>query len=232
MFILHYAPDNASLIIRLVLEEMGLPYETRLVDRSLRQHDSAAYRVLNPAGLIPVLETPQGPISETAAIVLWLSERAGQMAPPPGDPQRAAFLKTLFFVSNTLHADLRMSFYPSQYVGDDPAAQSALLDTVTLRLQRHFRILDDLAARRPEWIGGETPSVLDCYLGPVMRWAQIYGAASRGWFDPSAYPALMALALRLETRQSVARAVAREGLGEAPFSNPRPCNPPEGSALG
>ena len=31
---LHYAPDNASLVIRLVLEEMGLPYETVLVDRA------------------------------------------------------------------------------------------------------------------------------------------------------------------------------------------------------
>ena len=55
---LHYAPDNASLIIRLALEEIGVPYETVLVDRRSRAQDTTAYRALNPAGLIPVLETP------------------------------------------------------------------------------------------------------------------------------------------------------------------------------
>ena len=33
MYTLHYAPDNASLIIRLVLDGAGLPYRTALVDR-------------------------------------------------------------------------------------------------------------------------------------------------------------------------------------------------------
>ena len=83
---LHYAPDNASLVIRLALEDMGLPYETVLVDRTTREQDSAAYRALNPAGLIPVLETPQGPVFETAAILLWLADTHGQLAPAPADP--------------------------------------------------------------------------------------------------------------------------------------------------
>ena len=42
MYVLHYAPDNASLIVRLALEEMGLPYRTVLVDRARREQDGAA----------------------------------------------------------------------------------------------------------------------------------------------------------------------------------------------
>lgn len=64
---LHYAPDNASLIIRLALDELCQPYETVLVDRAQKAQLSDSYRALNPAGRIPTLETPQGPISETAA---------------------------------------------------------------------------------------------------------------------------------------------------------------------
>ena len=79
MYVLHYAPDNASLIVRLALEELGVPYRTTLVDRATRQQDSAAFRALNPAGLIPVLETPDGPLSETGAILLWLVERHGAL---------------------------------------------------------------------------------------------------------------------------------------------------------
>ena len=60
---LHYAPDNASLIIRIILEELKLPYTAILVDRAKDEQDSEAYRALNPAGLIPTCvidgETPE-----------------------------------------------------------------------------------------------------------------------------------------------------------------------------
>jgi len=48
MISLHYAPDNASLIVRIVLEELALPYETVLVDRSASAQSSDAYLKLNP----------------------------------------------------------------------------------------------------------------------------------------------------------------------------------------
>ncbi|MEL7203517.1 MAG: glutathione S-transferase, partial [Pseudomonadota bacterium] len=40
---LHWVPDNASLVIRLALDEMGVPYDTVLVDRSSGAHKAAAY---------------------------------------------------------------------------------------------------------------------------------------------------------------------------------------------
>ncbi|NBT31105.1 MAG: glutathione S-transferase, partial [Rhodobacteraceae bacterium] len=78
---LHYAPDNASLCVRLALTEMGLPFETILVDRRARGQKAPAYLRLNPNGLIPTLETPDGPIYETAAILLWLADRQGDLFP-------------------------------------------------------------------------------------------------------------------------------------------------------
>ena len=92
-YVLHYAPDNASLIVRLALEELGVPYRTALVDRSVKAHRGAAYRALNPAGRIPTLETPQGPISETGAILLWLAETHGALLPGAGAWSRPAWLK-------------------------------------------------------------------------------------------------------------------------------------------
>jgi glutathione S-transferase len=232
MLTLHYAPDNASLIVRMVLDELGLPFDTRLVDRSTRQQDSEAFRALNPAGLIPVLETPEGPLSETAAILLWLSERQGRMAPSPGDSQRGPFLRALFFASNTLHADLRQVFYPAQYVDTDAQAQKRLHDTVTARVHRHVGVLEGLAKAGVPWLGAPEPSVLDFYVAPILRWAQIYGGVAQGWFDLAGFPRLRAMALGLETRPSVIRAARVEGLGAALFTAPGPCNPPEGSALG
>jgi len=96
MYILHSWPDSASLIVDLVLQELGLPYTSRQIDRPAGALNSPEYRALHPLGLIPALETPDGPMFETAAILLYLTEQHG-LAPAPGTPDRAAFLTWLFF---------------------------------------------------------------------------------------------------------------------------------------
>ncbi len=229
-YTLHYAPDNASLIIRLALDEIGVPYETVLVDRAVQAQTSPAYRALNPAGLIPVLETSQGPVFETGAILLWLADRHDALAPAPADPHRGAFLKWLFFVSNTLHADLRLTFYPALYAGPDRDNQTALRRTVQTRIKRHLGLLDDLAATRPVWLTPEEPSVLSLYIACLMRWMALYPADSdRGWFALSDTPHLRDLLRGLETRPSVLIAQQAEGLGPTPFTSPQNAIPPEGS---
>lgn len=227
---LHYAPDNASLVIRLALEEMGLSYDTVLVDRSVNEQDGAAYRALNPNGLIPVLETPDGAIFETAAILLWLCDRHGQMAPPADSPDRAAFLKWLFFASNTLHADLRINFYADTYI--DPSHAADLRAGIQPRLRRHLQILDELARTRPDWLHPDQPSVLTYYVACMMRWMALYPAKlDRSWFQLADTPHLQRILMQLDARPATRAAIAAEGLGATPFTSPTYANPPEGSAI-
>ena len=233
-YVLHYAPDNASLIVRLALEELGVPYVTRLVDRAARAQESAEYRQVNPAGLIPALETPDGTLFETAAILLWLADRHGRLAPAPEDAGRGDVLKWLVFVSNTVHTGLRMTFYPEKYVGPDPQAQAALLATLRgaggtdMTLPRALALLDGvIGGRDPD----APPDALAIYVAVLLRWCALYPHGDTGWFRLAAYPALNALAERVETRPSAQKAALAEGLGPTPLSNPRPAQPPEGSAL-
>lgn len=230
MYVLYYAPDNASLIVRLVLEELGQPYRTRLVDRRIREQDSPAYRAVNPTGLIPALETPAGILTETAAILLWLSETHGALAPAPGTPERGAFLRWLFFTSNTLHADLRLHFHPDRHAGT-PEALRAFRAKTEARLLGHLEILDDVARTRPGWLSAESPSVLTCYLATALRWLALYPADRQGWFDITRFPALAAIASAMETRPAAKAAALAEGLGDYIFTKPLPPDPPEGSPL-
>jgi glutathione S-transferase len=228
-YILHYAPDNASLIVRLVLEELGAPYRTALVDRKTHAQDSAAYRQLNPNGLIPALETPDGPIFETGAILLWLSERHGAMAPQPTDRERAAFLKWLFFTSNTLHADIRLHFYSDRHAGAPdcvPAFAAATRD----RIVRHLTLMDAMAAQQPVWFRPGTPSVLTYYVSCLVRWLVLYPRDGTGWFNLATYPALHSVAAGMEIRPASAKAALAEGLGETIFTRPAYACPTEGSA--
>ena len=227
---LHYAPDNASLIIRLALEQLGAPYETVLVDRQARAQKSPEYLKLNPNGLIPVLETPDGPIFETAAILLWLADRHGALAPAPESASRGGFLKWLFFMSNTLHPALRMTFYPETYIGPDTDRQAALRTYMQGELARHLDKLEMLAAGAHDWFAGKAPSALDFYLACALRWMALYPKGETGWFKIGNWPLLHEMAARLEHCQAVAVAINAEGLGPNPFTAPQYANPPEGSA--
>lgn len=226
---LHYAPDNASLIVRLCLDHAGIAHETVLVDRASRAQDSAGYRALNPNGLIPVLETPTGPLFETGAICLWLADTHSGLGPAPTEPARADYLKWLFFVANTLHPSLRMLFYPEKYL-PTPAA----IPDLRLGLQAHIatslkRL--ETAADQSAGFGGAEPTALDFYIAACLRWSALYPKDSdRAWFTRLNIPQLKAICKRIEALPACARLQAAEGLGETPFSAPRYATPPEGSA--
>lgn len=228
---LHYAPDNASLIVRLALEELGLAYETVLVDRTRDAQNSPDYLAINPAGLIPALETHQGTIFETAAILLWLSETAGAMGPAPGATTRGGFLKWLFYLSNTTHANLRLNFYPEKYVGEDPVTKATLHHHARANLCRSFDLLEALSKEGHDWFCGPSVSVIDLYVVAMLRWSALYPAGDTGWFSLSRWPSLMNLAQRIETRDSVLSLIRAEGMDTCPFSAPNYPNPPEGVAL-
>lgn len=226
--ILHYAPDNASLIVRLALEEMGLPYRTVLVDRAQGAQQSPAYLRLNPAGRIPVLETPDGPIFETAAILLWLSEQTEKLFPPPGDPARGLALRWLFFVSNTPHALMVQIFYIHRYAPTD--AHSAVRARLAGQVAGAMAVLDQAACATGPYFLGANPCLIDLYLAALLRWSQLYPTDAPGWLDLSGLPRLMRNARALEERASVVALCRAEGMDPGPFTRAAPCHPPEGSA--
>ncbi|MEO0728952.1 MAG: glutathione S-transferase family protein [Pseudomonadota bacterium] len=228
MLQLYYAPDNASLMLRLALEEAAQPYEAILVDRAAQAQKTPAYLRLNPVGQIPTLVTPDGPIAESGACLLWISDtyRQNALGPSPDQPTRGTFLRWLFYISNTLHADLIRIFYPERFVTAEVKAQHH--DHMVRRLVSHYEILE--AAIKDEPAVFEPPSVLSLYLCPLMRWSVLYPKHADAWFDISMYPTLKRLAQTVEQRQSAKSAAIAEGLGHAPFSEPELPRPPEGSA--
>ncbi len=229
-YCLHYAPDNASLIIRLALDELDLRFETQLVDRSAHAQRSAQYRALNPAGRIPTLITPDGPISETGAILLWLTQRHGGLGPAANTGEYAAFVNWLFYMSNTMHADMLSLFYVHRYGPE--GAWPDIRQAARKRLIRALDVLHDEARPRlAPWLCGPTPSGLDLYLAALLRWLRLYPADQTPWLSLDSYPAFKDMCARLDGRRSVQNLCLAEGMSPQPFSHPRPPTPPEGTAI-
>ena len=145
MYVLHYFPDTASLAPRMVLAELGVQHRCALIDREAGVLSSPAYRALHPLGQIPALETPDGPMFETAAILLYLADRHPGLAPAPDAPARAAFLSWLFFTSTNIHTTLLQLFYPERTAGE--ACKDAVLTHAKARMDLYLATLDTAVAQ-------------------------------------------------------------------------------------
>ena len=219
MYTLHYSPDSASLIVRLVLRELKLPFTEQLIDREAGALDSPAYRAMHPLGKIPAMETPDGAMFETAAILLYLSDRHPGLAPAPDSPDRAAFLKWLFFTSTNIHPTLLDLFYPDRAAG--PANAKAVLTHAHDRMQGFLTLFDHLVAdERPSWLSDTKPSLLGYYVAVLIRWLACCPPESPAYFTSRSFPALHRVLAHLETRPAALDAARAEALGQTIFTNP------------
>lgn len=213
MYILHRMPDSASTIVEIVLQELGLTYQSRTPDQSAGDLTKPEYLALHPLGQVPVLETPDGTIFETAAILIYLSETpqaAGRhLAPGPGTPDRAAFLKWLFFTTSNLHPTLLQTFYPARTVGPDH--QSAVISQARAKLHVYLTLLNAVADGNPSYLSNQAPTLLGYYLAVMMRWIAPN-------FPSTIYPALHRMLAFLEQQPAVQACATAEGLGPKPFT--------------
>ncbi len=209
---LHYYPGNASMAPHILLEELGLPFERVLVDRTNAAHKSPAYLALNPNGLIPVWVDADLVLYETAAICLHLADThpRAALAPLLGTPQRAHFYKWLIWATNTLQAALIVYFYPERWA-DTPDAAAQVKAHAEAKIGGLLDQLDaELARHGGAWFLGDAFSVLDPYLLMLCRW-------TRGFTRPArSLPNLDPYLKRVLVRPATQRAFAAEGLGQ-PF---------------
>ena len=98
-------PMSRGRIVRWMLEEVGLPYRTEILDYGTTMK-APAYLAINPMGKVPALRHGETIVTETAAICAYLADAfpAAGLAPPPGDRLRAPYYRWLFFAAGPLEA--------------------------------------------------------------------------------------------------------------------------------
>jgi glutathione S-transferase len=87
-------------IVRWMLEEIGEPYETVLLEYSSSMK-APDYLAINPMGKVPTLTHGSMVITETPAIIAYLADAfPDKMLAPPGTSiHRAAYYRWLFFMA-------------------------------------------------------------------------------------------------------------------------------------
>ena len=96
---LYHASPSRSSIVLWMLEELGQPYDVKLLKLSEGDNLKPGYLAINPMGKVPALDHRGTIITEVAAICTYLADEFPQMKLniPVGTPRRGVYLKWLFF---------------------------------------------------------------------------------------------------------------------------------------
>jgi glutathione S-transferase len=187
------------------LDEIGRPFETRLIAFLAGEHRKPEFLAINPSGKVPALQTATGVIVQNGAILSYLAEahpEAGLLPRRRDAAGRAAVLAELFRCSSDLHPLVTRFVLPHMMSTDEAGAPH-----IRARASEGLEFqLAPLAARleRQDWCIEEGWSVVDAY--PAWIWFRITGAG----FDADAFPALGAHFARASARPSARAALEHE----------------------
>jgi len=90
---------SRGLTVHWLLEELGAPYEMKVLDLAKREQKAPAYLAINPMGKVPAIVHRGVVVTESAAICVYLADafpKAG-LAPKLDDPKRGTYLRWIFF---------------------------------------------------------------------------------------------------------------------------------------
>ena len=203
---LYFYPGACSLSVHAVLEETGHPYRATRIDIHGGENDTAAYRAIHPRGLVPVLATADGYLTEAPAILLHLAERhpEAELLPAAGTIARTRAYEWLLLGATHPHPTFSRFMQPERLVEDGHAA-----DPVRTRGRTDFwaalRELDGKLAGRTFALG-ERFSVCDPYLMIFYLWGKFIGLPVE---ELASYTAHFA---RVSARPAVQRAIVAEDL--------------------
>jgi len=172
MYILYGCPETATFGPHAVLEEAGLPYTRELINTNTGGCRTPEYLAINPAGYVPALKLDDGTIMcEAAAIMLYLADKSGlpDLAPRVDEPQRAPFLRQLFYLTNTVQEAYKHYYYPGRYTTEESEAGHVRARALELLTERWQLVENDLAAGGP-CVLGERYSMVDIYVAMLASW--------------------------------------------------------------
>ena len=161
---LYSMPTPNGVKVSIMLEEIGLPYEAHRIDISTGETHTPEFLSLNPNGKIPAILDPDGPggkptsLFESAAILLYLAEKTGQLMPT--DPvERFETLQWLFFQMSFIGPMLAELDYFHKQEGHEIADKRPLA-RYKAEAQRLLGVLDDRLTRR-RWMMGDEYGLAD-----------------------------------------------------------------------
>lgn len=188
-------PMSRGRIVRWMLEEVGAPYETVVLDYATTMK-GADYLAINPMGKVPAIRHGDVIVTEAAAICAYLADAfpEAKLAPPQGSKLRGPYYRWMFYGAGPVEA-----MASNQALGVTVPDEKRGMVGYGSRAQ----VLDTLeyAVSQGDYLVGDSFTAADLYLGSQIMWGLQFGTLDKR-------PAFEAYVARISGRPAAARASA------------------------
>ena len=190
----YHSPNTRSGGTRILLEELGVPYELKVLNMKAGEQRQAEYLAVNPMGKVPAIRHGDALITEQVAIYLYLADlfpEAG-LAPAIGDPLRGPYLRWMAYYGSCFEpavVDKALKREPA------PPTMCPYGD-----FDRMLQTLVDLLSVGPYVLGARF-SAADVLWGTALTWMTNFKLVPD-------LPPIMAYIGRINARPSVGRVKA------------------------
>ena len=171
--VLYTNPQSRGRVARWMLEEVGQPYKTEVLDYASTMK-APTYLAINPMGKVPALRHGATIVTENAAICAYLADAFPQagLVPPAGHKLRGPYYRWLFFAAGPLEA--AVSNKALGFVV--PPERERMIGYGTLAL-----VLNTLeaAVSRGDYIAGDRFSAADVYVGSHIGFGMMFGTLEK-----------------------------------------------------
>lgn len=192
----YHSPNTRSTAALILLEELGAPFELKVLDMKAGEQRQVAYLAINPMGKVPALVHDGALITEQPAVFIYLADLfpdAG-LAPPIGDPLRGPYLRWMVFYGSCFEPaviDRSMQREPAAMSTSPYGDYDTMLSTLTAQLAKGPYLL------------GDRFSAADVLWGTALAWTTAFQLVPP-------LPVIQAYVERIAARPAVARVKARD----------------------
>jgi glutathione S-transferase len=195
---LFHAPNSRSGAARILLEELGVPYDLHVLNLKQNEQRAPDYLAINPMGKVPAIRHGDALVTEQPAIFIYLADLFPQagLAPAPDDPLRGPYLRWLAFYGSSFEpaiTDLAMKREPTPPMMCPYGDYDTMLATLTAQL------------RAGRYLLGERFSAADVLWGTALGWATMFKLVPE-------LPEVMAYIDRVAARPAARRAAQADAL--------------------
>jgi len=199
----HAAPSRSSIVLWM-LEELGEPYEIKLIKLSAGDNMKPDYLAINPMGKVPALNHRGTIITEVAAICTYLADAFPEkkLNIPIGTPRRGVYLKWLFFGPGCMEPAVIDRAAPRKEEVRRGMLGYGDFDTTMNVVAK--------AVEKGPWLMGEQFTAADVVIGSQIRWGMMFKMLPerKEFADYSARIAARPAAQRAETKDKEMSAAA------------------------
>ncbi len=160
----YHNPMSRGRIAHWMLEEVGVPYETKILALDKQEHKSPEFLAINPMGKIPTIVHNGTVVTEAAAICAYLADafpKAG-LAPALNDTARGTYYRWLFFGAGCVEPALLDKMFSRPQIERPSALGYGSYEDMLNALEK--------AITPGPWVLGQRFSAADVYLGSEIGW--------------------------------------------------------------